>query len=113
MTLAMVDPTYPGDRKFADSPPGGCIQDRGGNLGKIPFVVPGYEINFEQKAGYAPTVLQLDSEVYPVRVVRGPSGSIWIVDEGDFLATSFTDSSTRGRVYRVESVDTGVSNIMQ
>jgi len=105
MTLTMVDPTYPGDQT--------CIQDRGGNRGKIPFAVPGYEINFEQKAGYAPITIPVGGEVYPARVVRGPSGSIWIIDEGDFLATSFTDSSTRGRVYRVESIDTTVSNIMQ
>lgn len=107
MTITLVDPTYPGDSADA------CIQDRMGALGHIPFVVPGYQLNFAQRAGFSPSGLPLVSTVSPVRVVRGPTDSIWVIDDGDFLTTGFNDSPTRGKVYRVESTDTGVFNIMQ
>jgi hypothetical protein len=36
-------------------------------------------------------------------VVRGPSESIWVIDDGDVLPLGF-DVSTRGQVFRIESV---------
>jgi hypothetical protein len=104
MTLNVVDPTYPGD--------GPCFLDRLGGLGNIPFVNTGYQIQFEQKAGFQPVQLQQFGAVSPVRVLRGPSASIWIVDDGDLVSTSITQASTRGRVYRIEST-TLVSNILE
>ena len=104
MSLTLVDPTYPGD--------GRCFLDRKGTLGKVPFAVTGYRIEFEQKAGYEPFQLQLFGLVTPVKVVHGPSESIWVIDNGDFISTSITQASTRGRVFRIESSDL-VGNTLQ
>jgi hypothetical protein len=46
-------------------------------------------------------------------VLRGPQDSIWVVDEGDFLSTSVTQPSTRGKVYRVEARAIGVVNLLE
>ncbi|HEX8108067.1 MAG TPA: hypothetical protein VF516_10095 [Kofleriaceae bacterium] len=70
----------------------------------IPLVVPGYQVTFAVKAGFTPLTVALVGQVSPVKVVRGPSESIWVIDDGDFLATTFVDVSTRGRVFRIESV---------
>jgi hypothetical protein len=70
----------------------------------IPLVVPGYQISFGVKAGYLPVTLALLGRVSPVKVVRGPSESIWVIDDGDVLAVGFNDVSTRGQVFRIESV---------
>ena len=104
MSFTLVDPTYPGD--------GRCFLDRKGTLGRVPFAVTGYRIEFEQKAGYEPFQLQLFGLVTPVKVVHGPSESIWVIDDGDFISTSITQASTRGRVFRVESSDL-VGNTLQ
>ncbi len=70
----------------------------------VPLVVPGYQVTFAVKAGLTPLTVALVGNVSPVKVVRGPSESIWVIDDGDFLATTFVDVSTRGRVFRIESV---------
>ncbi|HTL33423.1 MAG TPA: hypothetical protein VL326_09870, partial [Kofleriaceae bacterium] len=49
----------------------------------------------------------------PIKVLRGPLQSVWVVDEGDFLSTSVTTPSTRGKVYRVESGSIGTVNTLQ
>ena len=104
MSLTLVDPTYPGDAA--------CFLDRKSTIGRLPFVVTGYRLEFEQKAGYEPFQLQLFGLVTPVKVVRGPSQSIWVIDDGDFVSSSITQSSTRGRVFRVESSDL-IGNTLQ
>jgi hypothetical protein len=40
-----------------------------------------------------------------VKVVRGPAQSLWVLDEGDFLSSSSSQASTRGKVliFRPES----------
>jgi len=105
MTVRLVDPTYPGDKN--------CILDRQGGLGRIPLVVQGFQLSFDQKAGYTPMTLSSIGPVYPVKVVRGPSNSIWVLDDGDFLSTSITSSPTRGRVYRVESENIQLFNLLE
>jgi hypothetical protein len=95
MTLTLVDPTYQGDLR--------CHGDRGGSLVDVPLVTPGYQLAFRQSLGFSPKVLKGIAPSFPVKVLRGPGQSIWIVDEGDFLSTSVVQASTRGRVYRVES----------
>lgn len=97
MTFTMVDPYYPGDKT--------CIGDREGARGQIPHVVPGYTMSFTVVGGFVPfkalTALTAeDRPSLPVKVVRGPTGSLWVVDEGDFLSSS--TSSTRGKVTRLE-----------
>lgn len=104
MKLTIVDPTYPGDKT--------CILDRQGTLGQIPLVFPGYQLSFHQTAGYTPLALPI-SPAFPVKVVRGPTNSIWVIDDGDFLSTSVTQASTRGKVYRVESSHLNAVNLLQ
>jgi hypothetical protein len=105
MRLTLVDPTYPGDSQ--------CILDRGGQLGNIPPVYQGYQISFHQTGGYSPLFLSAINPSFPVKVVKGPAQSIWVIDSGDFLSTSITQPSTRGKVYRVESVSTGTFSTLQ
>ncbi len=95
MTFEIVDPTYPGDAKT------GCILDRMGNNGKVPLVAPGYQLAFRVAAGFSALLLPI-RPAFPVRVVRGPTQSIWVIDQGDFLSTSIAEPSTRGKVFRVE-----------
>src|SRR6185436_18926484 len=95
----LVDPYYPGDSQ--------CILDREGQLGKIPLVYQGYQISFHQAAGYSPLFLPTIGPSFPVKVVKGPTQSIWILDSGDFLSTSPTLASTRGKVFRVEAGNIG------
>jgi hypothetical protein len=102
MKLTLVDPTYPGDV---------CFRDRLGGLIGVPYVTTGFQIDFEQKGGFLPYSLPLVGQVFPTRVVRGPSESIWVIDAGDFLSSSIGDSSTRGRVFRIEPQDSVVNTL--
>jgi hypothetical protein len=104
MTLTLVDPTYQGDLR--------CHGDRAGTLIDIPLVAPGYQIAFRQTAGFIPLVLSAITPSFPIKVTRGPGQSIWVIDEGDFLSTSITQPSTRGKVYRVESHALGIVNVL-
>jgi hypothetical protein len=104
MTLTMVDPTYPGDQR--------CIGDRAGSLVNVPALFPGYQLSFRQTAGFGALTLGIQP-AYPVKVINGPGDSIWVVDEGDFLSTSVTAASTRGKVYRVEAEGLGIVNTLQ
>ena len=98
LTLTLVDP-YRSSSDF-------CIGRNPGNVvTNVPLVVPGYQISFGMKAGFTPLTLSLiGQQVSPVKVVRGPTESIWVIDDGDFVGNGITDVSTRGRVFRVESV---------
>jgi hypothetical protein len=51
--------------------------------------------------------------IYPVKVVKGPTESVWIIDEGDFLSTSITTASTRGKVFRVEAQNQSITNTLE
>jgi hypothetical protein len=100
MTLRLVDPFYPGDAR--------CTLDRLGNQGKIPRVFSavaggssGYQLLFNQTGGFTPLALSV-APSYPVKIVRGPSDSIWVVDDGDFLSTQLGRPSSRGGVFRVD-----------
>jgi hypothetical protein len=94
MQLDIVDPTYPGDQN--------CIGDRGRGLVNVPTVSPGVQFSFRQTAGFFPMVLPV-APSYPVKVIKGPTESVWVIDEGDFLSTSITTFSTRGKVFRIEA----------
>jgi hypothetical protein len=104
MQLELVDPTYPGDAV--------CIGDRGANLGRIPTVSDGDQISFRQTAGFYPFLFQI-TPTYPVKVLKGPTESIWVVDEGDFLSTSIATPSTRGKVYMVLGQAPGIVNLLE
>jgi hypothetical protein len=103
MQLEIVDPTYPGDLF--------CIGDRGANLGNVPVVSPGVQFSFRQTAGFSPMILPINPS-YPVKVVKGPTESVWVIDEGDFLSTSLAPS-TRGHVFRVEGRDVTTTTTWQ
>ena len=92
LNLTLVDPYYPGDAK--------CIRDRAGTLGKIPLAFRGYQLSWRQTGGFSPFLLPI-APTFPVKVVRGPTQSIWVLDDGDFLST--TSASTRGKVFRIEA----------
>jgi hypothetical protein len=105
LNLTIVDPYYPGDQT--------CIRDRLGMQGKIPLVFPGFQLSWRQTGGFVPYLLPLTTAAFPVRVVRGPTESIWVIDQGDYLSTSVTQPSTRGKVFRVEAQAPGLVNILE
>ena len=104
MTLSIVDPTYPGDAV--------CIGDRQGTLVNVPVLPAGAQLAFRVAWGMLPLLLQI-SPALPIKVVHGPQESIWVVDEGDFLSTSITQNSTRGQVFRIETINLTTINRMQ
>jgi hypothetical protein len=98
MTLTLVDPYRAAGQSCLGRDPGNVPTN-------IPLVVPGYQIAFGVKGGYAPLTFSLiGQQVSPVKVVRGPTESIWVIDDGDFIGNGITDVTTRGRVFRIESV---------
>ncbi|MDQ3341860.1 MAG: hypothetical protein M4D80_42475 [Myxococcota bacterium] len=108
LTFNVVDPFYPGDQT--------CIQDRLGPNGvplvRVPQVFHGYATSFRQQGGFVPLRIPI-SPVFPVKVLRGPLQSIWVVDEGDFLSTSLAQPSTRGKVFRIEPHGLGLINTLE
>jgi len=104
INMTIVDPTYPGD--------GQCILDRQGTLGNIPHVFTNFQLSFTQTAGFAQINIPVQASM-PVRVVRGPTQSIWVVDQGDFLSTSISLASTRGKVFRIEPGALNLINILE
>jgi len=111
MTIHLVDPFYPGDQS--------CPDDRLGPFNRVSMVPPGatptalgYQVTFDQRAGFTPLTLGVPA-VYPVKVLRGPSESIWVLDDGDYLPTTLGLSATRGQVYRVESVSVTTVGLLQ
>jgi hypothetical protein len=110
MTLTLVDPYYPGDAT--------CAVDRHGTLDRVPLVFPGYRLSFHQVGGYTPLTLSaassLANPVFPVKVVTGPTNSIWVLDDGDnLLVPSLGLPATRGQVFRVESSSLSTVNLLQ
>jgi hypothetical protein len=104
MNLTIVDPYYPGDQT--------CILDRLGGLGNIPHVFTGYQLAFHLIGGFSPIIAPITPS-FPIKVVRGPTQSIWVMDEGDFLSTSISQPSTRGKVFRMEPHALGLVNLLQ
>jgi hypothetical protein len=116
ISMNLVDPTYPGDFN--------CRGDRAGfrnpatpgtplQIANVPSAFVGLAFTFRQVGGYLPFGLRTSLATVPVKVVRGPQQSIWVVDEGDFISESTTQASTRGKVYRIESSSLGIVNLMQ
>lgn len=103
-TVTLVDPYYPGDQT--------CIRDRLGTLGKVPLVFSGYQLTWRQTAGFQPMLVPI-APSFPIKVVRGPQQSMWVIDAGDYLSTSVTEPSTRGKVYRFEAQYYGPVNTLE
>lgn len=104
MQLEIVDPTYPGDKV--------CIGDRGANLGKIPTVTQDVQITFRQTAGFNPLLVGITPSL-PIKAVTGPTQSVWVIDEGDYLSTSISLPSTRGKVYRFEAANLSITSLLE
>ncbi|HEX5060645.1 MAG TPA: hypothetical protein VFV99_14855 [Kofleriaceae bacterium] len=105
LNLTVVDPTYQGDLR--------CNGDRKGTLVNVPLVAPGYQIAFRQVAGFVGLTIAGIAPALPIKVLRGPTQSFWIIDEGDFLSTSITQPSTRGKVFRVEASRLNAINLLE
>jgi hypothetical protein len=90
-----------------------CLPSGQGALANVPLVNRGYSLEYGQTAGYTPLIMPVIAPSYPVKVVRGPTDSIWVIDDGDFLSNSITLPSTRGRVFRIESVDLTLVSVIQ
>lgn len=113
MTVDLVDPTYPGDKT--------CIQDRQGPFSGVSFVTPGasptalgYQLSFSQTSGFDPLSVSLPvAAAFPVKLVHGPSESIWLLDDGDSLSVTLGVPSTAGQVYRIESTNINIINLLQ
>jgi hypothetical protein len=80
-TTNIVDPTYPGDAV--------CRGDRAGGLVDVPFVGLGTQIAFRITSGFAPQTVSSAALVYPVNIVRGPDDTVWVVDEGKQVNSSY------------------------
>jgi hypothetical protein len=105
LSFDLVDPTYPGDKS--------CTQDRLGNgLGNLPIAFTGYQLSFRVTAGFVPLALPIQPS-FPVKVVRGPGQSSWIIDEGDYLSITLGIPSTLGKVFRVEAQSIGIINLLE
>jgi hypothetical protein len=105
MQLTIVDPTYNGDLM--------CHGDRMGTLTNVPLVMPGYQLAFRQTAGFTPLIVAGIAPALPIKVLRGPLNSYWVVDEGDFLSSSISQASTRGKIYRIESHALNIINLLE
>ena len=105
MQLTVVDPTYNGDLR--------CHGDRKGTLVNIPVVTPGYQLGFRLTAGFTPLTIAGIAPAFPIKVLRGPTESWWVIDQGDFLSTSITQPSTRGKVFRIESRAINIINLLE
>ena len=107
MTFNLVNPTYAGDKD--------CVGDALGNpaIGmNVPTAFPGMTLQFRQVDGLVPMRIALNATL-PVQVTRGPQNSIWVVDEGDFLSSDTSLSSTQGKVFRFESIALGTINTLE
>ncbi len=109
LALTVVDPWSPGDAN--------CNRDRKGNLGKIPLVFPGYQITWRQAGGFIGHQLGRNepafTPAFPTKIVRGPTQSVWVIDEGDYLSTTIGLPSTRGKVFRFEISGVNVLNKLE
>jgi len=103
MTFHLLDPVYPGDAT--------CLLDRKGALVNIPLAFTDYQLSFRVNAGFTGLVSAIGA--HPVRVVRGPLETLWVIDQGDVLSTSIGQSSTRGQVFRVPLQAIGLTSATQ
>jgi hypothetical protein len=75
-------------------------------------VPPLFQQSVRIVSGFSPVLIQTGA-AFPVKVVRGPEESIWIMDDGDYLSTSISIASTRGKVFRVESQALAIVNLLE
>ncbi len=71
-----------------------CRADKAGEGPAFGTTFAGYQLLFEITNGFAPKIVVLVTAL-PNRIIPGPSGNLWIVDQGD------SSSFDRGRVIRI------------
>jgi hypothetical protein len=101
-----VDPTYTGDAQCRDG------TEENTKVVGAPMTFTGLAYALRIAGGFTPLTLRT-SAVVPVRVVRGPQQSIWVVDEGDYLSETQTLPSTLGKVFRIESTSLSTVTVLQ
>jgi hypothetical protein len=85
-TIHLTDVSTTGDAN--------CIGDQSGVNPSYMPVFPGYRIQLSLTGGFLPMFASASqyAAVFPYRMVRGPNGLLWVLDQGD------ASSVTRGRV---------------
>lgn len=89
-TIHMVAPWTRGDDT--------CFEDYAGTLPPFSPMYQGFVIDFALTGGFFPLTIANLSVAYPVELVKGPDGRIWVMDQGDTTSGTFT----RGRVVAVD-----------
>jgi hypothetical protein len=88
MTLHLIQPDTPGDAT--------CWGDEQGGLAPFSPVYPGYTMRIRVKGGFVPLFAPILA-AYPARIVSGPDGNLWVLDQGDTTSGRIT----RGQIIRV------------
>lgn len=112
MTLTMVDTVNPGDASCIGDHQGATVDNVSLAGLNIPIVPALYQFSVRIVSGFSPLLINTGA-AYPVKVRRGPTQSIWVMDEGDYLSTSINIASTRGKVFRIESGALGIINVLE
>ncbi len=100
----LVRPTYPGDAE--------CREDGGGSLVNVSFAREGQLLALRLVNGFAALHPGI-SPVFPVKVLRGPEESVWVVDHGDTIRDISNGPDWRGQVFRVEPGNFDTVNIVR
>jgi hypothetical protein len=72
-----------------------CRHDQGGTGPAFGTTFGGYQIQLDVGGGFLPKIVPNLEAALPVTIVPGPSGRLWVLDQGDASAI------TRGRVFRI------------
>lgn len=74
-TFHLINPVTTGDAE--------CRGDGAGTLPPHPVVYTGYQISFDTTGGLFPMFVATDAMAYPLTITPGPSGRMWVLDQGD------------------------------
>ncbi|MBL4634792.1 MAG: hypothetical protein JKY56_13040, partial [Kofleriaceae bacterium] len=95
MSFHVVNPETKGDLE--------CAEDRAGTGPAFGTVYDGYQIVIEIGGGFSPKSVNSLQAALPTTMVTGPSGNIWVLDQGDI------NSFTNGRIFRFNPRGAGLS----
>lgn len=86
LTFHMVDTETTGDLE--------CRNDQAGMGPSIGTPYAGYQMILDIGGGFLPKTVPELLAALPIRIVTGPAGNLWVLDQGD------ASSLTRGRIFR-------------
>lgn len=86
VTFHMVDSETQGDLE--------CREDQAGTGPAYATVYDGYQVVVDIGGGFSPKSINGVQAALPITMVTGPSGNIWVLDQGD------ENSFTGGRIFR-------------